>query len=214
MNKISRLGAFTAFLLMGSLTQANFIYNVIISNVAFSPSGQNVAIPWFVSGPFNSQIDFVPGAVPVTVGNNTPHSAATVNIIYEVDSSNAFPVNEIGLVITGAVVEWGRILWTEVVEDVNGVIVGSASGQFLGSSYAGGSDGPFNFSTPVLLSQSLTRYKVKKNFFLGIGPQTLPTTSLASLGIIEQNAVPEPATIAAVSLGLAALAARRKNKKK
>lgn len=212
MNRLSKLGALTAFLLAGSFAQANFIYNVIISNVAFMPSGTNATIPWFVSGPLNSHIDFVPGAVPVIVGDNTPHVAAQVTIIYEVDSTNAFPVNEIGLVITGAVVEWGRILWTEVIEDMLGNVVGSASGQFLGSEYPGGSDGAFNFSTSVLMSQSLTRYKVKKNFYLDIDGEPLPSTSLASLGIIEQNAVPEPATLAILGLGVAALAARRRMK--
>ena len=195
-------------------SQAAFIINVTTSTYAFTPSGSG-NVPFNITGPNNEFINFNPGAIPVTVGDNTGHTTATVNIIYDVDGTNAYPVSAMNLVITGTVIDKGRIFWTELVEDLNGNIRGSTSGQRLGGAYSGGSDGAFNFGTQFAINPALTRFIVKKTFFLDIGNATLPTNSLAALGTIQQGLVPEPGTFIALGAGLSmvGLGLRRRARK-
>ncbi len=188
-------------------SQAAFIINVTTSTYAFTPSGSG-NVPFAISGAQNEFINFNPGAIPVTVGDSTGHTTATVNIIYDVDGTNAFPLSAMNLVFTGTVNQKGRIFWTELIENTSGQIVASASGSKLGSSYSGGSDGAFNFQTAIAVNPSLSRFIVKKTFFLDIGNDTLPTSSLASLGTIQQGFVPEPGTFIALGAGLSLIALR------
>lgn len=195
-------------------SHAAFIINVTTSTYAFTPSGSG-NVPFAISGAQNEFINFNPGAIPVTVGDSTGHTTATVNIIYDVDGTNAYPLSAMNMVFTGAVVQKGRIFWTELVENLGGQVVASASGSKLGSFYAGGADGAFNFNTTIAVNPSLSRFIVKKTFFLDIGNDTLPTSSIASLGTIQQGFVPEPGTFVALGAGLSliTLRLRRRTKK-
>jgi hypothetical protein len=208
----ARLLASLAFFVWGiAQASASILYNVLTSEVAFSPSNTVHPVPYTITGPLNSVIVFETGSVPVIVGDATPNAAATVTIIYEVDARQAFPVSQITATIQGSVVDLGRIQWTEIVETLGGQLVDQVSGSVLGGSYPGGSNGSF-IITPVLnISPALTQYRVKKIFTLDIDGAQLPSNSLASLGFVEQHAVPEPATWACLAGGIAWLLRRRRS---
>lgn len=210
MGRIAKFWIVTAvFSFAAAAFSQGFVYNVLESHVSFIPQ-YDEDIPWEVDGFCDSQINFYAGNVPVTVGDNTGFSAATVTILYEVDSSDCYPVSDLIMVLTGGVWDKGRIFWAEVVEDLNGNVLASADGEILGGGYAGGDDGPFTLVETLHFDHPVEAYKVKKSFFLDIDGDSLPTPSIASLGHIEQNAVPEPATIAMLSCGIFALMRRRK----
>jgi hypothetical protein len=211
MRRATRLSALAVLACLTPLARANYLWNVIQSDVAFSPSGSG-NIPYTISGPNDSKIDFNFGAVPVFIGDGTGRNAAIATILYEVNTNDQPAVGAIGMVINYTVFEKGRIGWTETVEDDGGNVVGVATGSFLGSSYSGGADGSFSFNGVLNFSRALNRFKVKKSFFLDTGDAGNPTTSIAAVGLVEQNLVPEPTTIAAIGFGLAALAARRRKK--
>lgn len=207
-----RLLAFLVLSAWGAVqASASILYNVLTSEVAFSPSNTVHPVPYTITGPLNSVIIFETGSVPVIVGDATPNAAATVTIVYEVNATQAFPVSQITATIQGSVVDFGRIQWTEIVETLGGQLVDQVSGAVLGASYPGGSNGPF-LITPVLnISPPLTQYRVKKIFTLDIDGAQLPTNSLASLGFVEQHAVPEPATLLCLAGGIALLIRRRRS---
>ncbi|MGI8923563.1 MAG: PEP-CTERM sorting domain-containing protein [Fimbriimonadales bacterium] len=196
---------------LAAAAQAQVVYSNVIATVAFTPKGFE-EIEWTTQGSMNEIIDFLTGQVPVIVGDSTEHTTATVNIIYEAHSS--FAIGQIGMVIQGSVFDWGRITWTELVEDMNNSneVIGTAEGQFLGAAYKGGENGPINFHDILTLDTASTDIKVKKAFILDIADQGLPSTSLAALSLVEQNLIPEPSSILALAAPLALLAVRRRRR--
>lgn len=211
MRKIIRIGTLGSLIAASLAASAQVTYSNVVANVAFTPSG-SATINWSTQGQANQIIDFLTGQVPVIVGDSTTHTSAIVNVIYE--ATSPAPMSAVGMVIQGSVFDWGRITWSEIIEDLNNqsVVIGQAQGQFLGASYTGGQNGAINFSNLINFSDSSTHIKVKKTFTLDIDGQTLPTTSLASLGLVEQNIVPEPATLVVGTASLVAMVFRRRKR--
>ncbi|HWP30913.1 MAG TPA: PEP-CTERM sorting domain-containing protein [Fimbriimonadales bacterium] len=208
-NRTKRITLLGFLLLVTPAISQSFNYNVLESHVSFIPQA-DADISWTIGGDCDNTITFHAEDVPVTVGDDTKFSAATVTILYEVDSSECYPVEMIQMSLTGTVADQGRILWAEVVEDLNGNVLGTGTGSILGSFYSGGSDGDFSINTSIALSSPVSHYKVKKSFFLDIAGDPPPSDSVAALYHIEQTGVPEPATIASFGIGIALLFKRRK----
>lgn len=158
------------------------------------------------------QIDFVPGAPPFKVGDSTGFPSGTAAIIYNVTSAVA--VTGIQLVLQGSVTDFGHINFSEFAEDSNGNALGSISGSVVGASYTGGTNGAFTRTLTLTFDHPVFTFKVKKFFDMDISNQTLPSSSIASIGLIEQNMVPvpEPASMAALALGLGTIISRRRKK--
>lgn len=204
------LGVALAVAISGA-ANANFSYNIIQSDIMFQPSGSVVNVPFVSGGPENNHVDHLTGVAGALVGDGSGNSSAVVTIIYEVDTNGKGPVNQLNLTILGAVFEFGRINWSDVVMDMNNNVVLNASGSFLGSSYQGGSDGAIVFNQSYTFAP-LHQFRVVKTFELDINNMPLPSASIAALTLVEQNWVPEPASMIALSAGLAGLVLRRRRK--
>lgn len=172
------------------------------------------------SGPFSFNvvpntsamtIDFIPTAPAFKVGDSTSFTSGVATIIYNVTS--AVPIFGIDMVIQGDVQQWGEINWTETAEFGN-INLGSMSGAIRGSAYSGGADGAFTQVTHLTFSQGVTQFKIKKTFDMDIAGQSIPSQSVATIGLIEQNLspVPEPASMVALGIGAVALIRRRRKK--
>ena len=207
--KYRRFAGVVGFLGLAWASHAQIVYSNVIATVAFTPEGFE-QIEWVTEGSMNEVISFLAGEVPVIVGDATEHTTATVNILYEAHAN--FPMADLGLFIQGEVQEWGRITWTEIVEDMNNgnEVIGMASGMFLGAQHQGGVNGPINFSEQLTFSNSSTHIKVKKAFILDIAGQELPTDTMAAISLIEQNFIPEPASFLAVGGALLVMGLRRR----
>jgi hypothetical protein len=197
----------TAAALQAAYAQANFtVVNAYYTLNSSGPFAFNVS----PNTPAMT-IDFIPTAPAFKVGDSTGFSSGVGTIIYTVTS--AVPIFGIDMVIQGNVQQWGQIHWTETAESGN-TNLGSISGMWRGSSYAGGVDGAFTQTAHLDFSMGVTQFKVKKTFDIDIAGQTLPSDSIATVSLIEQNLtpVPEPASIVAMGLGAAALLRRRRRK--
>lgn len=204
------LGVALAVAISGA-ANANFSYNIIQSDIMFQPSGSVVNVPFVSGGPENNYVDHLTGVAGALVGDGSGNSSAVVTIIYDVNTNGKGPVNQLNLTILGAVFEFGRIYWSDVVMDMNNNVVLNASGSFLGSSYQGGSDGAIVFNQSYTFAP-LHQFRVVKTFELDINNMPLPSASIAALTLVEQNWVPEPASMIALSAGLAGLVLRRRRK--
>jgi hypothetical protein len=196
----------------------------------FGPSVPTVQtnVPFIINafGPFNApatvfvntlpQVTFLTtlgNPVPILSGDGTFFTGGTYTAAYTITSTKA-PLTGFNFVVQGYVFGLGQIIWSKKVVDLNtSQVLYNGSGVFSGASYPGGSNGPVGISAFVPLAQPSSNVQVIETFIVHVDGAAVPGPDAASLLIVEQDWVPEPASMLALSAGLAGLLLRRRAKK-
>jgi hypothetical protein len=152
----------------------------------------------------NHGLDIFAGNTPMYVDSvNSDHTSATINISY--DATSTTPINLVNLMFTGMTLGLGSVGYNEQVFDMSNNLLSSTSGTITGQTAFIEND-PLKFG-------SVDAFHVEKTFTLNLTQAPgIPQGSLASIGEIQQNAVPEPASMAALAIGAMGLLARRRRK--
>lgn len=176
------------------------------SNVNLQSPPLTTGSSWTALG--NSISFFMPNAI---VGDPvSPLRAGTINIQYDAFTPGPAIANEVGINLGAALSGSGTIFFQEQIfeldtlgNEVGGGPIGVISHAFLpGDSTA--------WTGTISFSRSVERFRAKK--FFTLAAVDTAAFDLASIGIVNQNiqVVPEPASMAALGLGVAALLRRRK----
>jgi hypothetical protein len=150
---------------------------------------------------------------PILVGDGTRFTGGTYTAAYTITSTKA-PLTGFNFVVSGFVYGLGQIIWTKKVVDLNtSQVLYIGSGVFSGASYPGGGDGIVGISAFVPLAAPSANVQVIESFIVHVDGAPVPGRDTASLLLVEQDWVPEPASMLALSAGLAGLLLRRRAKK-
>lgn len=153
---------------------------------------------------------------PILVGDGTAFTNGTFTGVHQINDTSGTKnaLTGFNFVVSGFVQGTGRIVWfKKVVDRDTSEVLYDGSGVFWGGAYAGGSDGNFSVNVPITLSMPSSNFTVFETFILDIAGAQAPGFDTASLLLVEQDWVPEPASKLALSAGLAGLAALRRRKK-
>jgi hypothetical protein len=208
---VTRLFVLSAIAIAAQIATASINYNVLQATVAYN-NGDTNTLDSTITG---DKISFTnSSAMLVGNGGDSGHNAATVTIIYTATSDTA--INGLNLDFSGVVKNLGAMTYSELVENWNantgaGSVLASVAGNYNGAGGVNGSDDPFKNSTALNFSNSVFSYKVKKTFTL-LDLDSTPANSSAQLNSVDQQPVPEPASMTALALGGFGFLARRKRK--
>lgn len=200
-------------------------WDVTVSNSSgvLNPGGVMVSVPVDINGTAVNapatvnvmnlpKVTFLTNASnpPIIAGNGFSYTNATFTGVYEVKDMGGGPLTGFNFVLNGFVFELGQIIFFKKVVDVNtSEVLFTGSWVWSGSSY-GGSDGAVGLNQFFALSSPSSHFLVFEVAILHIDGAPAPGTSTASLLLVEQDWVPEPASLMALATGLGALALRRR----
>ncbi|MGQ9657804.1 MAG: PEP-CTERM sorting domain-containing protein [Fimbriimonadales bacterium] len=195
---------------------ASWNVTVLNSSGVLNPPSTVVSVPTIVTTSPLPQITFLTSSAtpnPILVGDGTPFTNGTFSGAYSIAPmpGNTNMLTGFNFVIAGVVDGSAMIVWQKkVVRNSDNAILYNDSGMFAGSGF-GGVDGAFSANIPVTLSAPANDVTVYENFLLYVLP-TNPV-STASLLLVEQDWVPEPASMLALGSGLMGLLALRRRQR-
>ncbi len=205
------LYAALAALTIGTSTFAQYNVTVTTSTGVLNPPAVTVTVPTVVISNPLPQVTFLTSASspPIFVGDGTGFTNGGFTGVYQITPQTPTTPALTGFtfVISGAVVGNAQIAWVKkVVDNTTSNILYLQSGVINGSGF-GGSDGPFTLVLPSTLSTPSNNVTVYETFALFTDGRP---TSLAALTFIEQDWVPEPASMLVLATGLGGLLLRRR----
>lgn len=139
-----------------------------------------------------------------------PLRAGTLNIQYDALTPGPAIANQVGINLGTALAGSGTIFFQEQVFELDALGNEVAGGPIGVISHVFAPGGNTLWSGTITFDRSVERLRAKKFFTLSaVDTEVL---DLAAVGIVNQNihVVPEPATLAVVGIGIAALIRRRR----
>lgn len=168
-------------LLAGATAQAGIVFSNVTINGTLAGGAS-----------FVTDADSIDFSFPnASVGDNLPSRSGTLQVTFEALSDVALSQDQLDLL--GAVSGSGTIFINEVIEDLAGPTIIATLGDAIDEP----SDLPYH--ADLNFASAATHIKVKKSFYLTASDTA--GLDVASIGQMNQTIVPEPATLALLSLG-------------